>query len=229
MDELKDYQRQQELWINYHKKLRAEQAPPNVLLEQKLLYREMKFRQKIDSSVDDPMKIVANIPGDSVLKIPEILNDFFPNTLPNHLQSKLNAITDKDGKTLLDFYLELERQQLDNDIGGMVDGNEKDVDVVNDGNKKQLEKNNVDVDADDGGDDVDDDNDDRKNRIKKLLANRVVINNHEDYLSASNNMQLDLSDDDNGISECDQDNTDTDDEDSNKSDHASHNNNNNPV
>lgn len=48
LEELKDYQRQQELWINYHKKLRSEQAIRSVLIEQKLHYREFKLRQKLD-------------------------------------------------------------------------------------------------------------------------------------------------------------------------------------
>lgn len=52
LDELKNYQRQQELWINYHKKLRAEQAPLSVLLEQRLHYREFKIRQKLESTFD---------------------------------------------------------------------------------------------------------------------------------------------------------------------------------
>ena len=55
LEELKDYQKQQELWINYHKKLRAEQAPPSVLLEQRLHYREFKIRQQLESTVDDSL------------------------------------------------------------------------------------------------------------------------------------------------------------------------------
>jgi len=52
LEELQGYQKQQELWLQYQQKLLNEQAPPGVLLEQRLLYREHKIREIIDSSIN---------------------------------------------------------------------------------------------------------------------------------------------------------------------------------
>lgn len=55
LDELKDYQKQQENWINFHKRMRAEQASPTTLLEQRMHYREFKMRQKMEAAaLEDP-------------------------------------------------------------------------------------------------------------------------------------------------------------------------------
>ena len=50
LEELQGYQKQQELWLQYQQKLLSEQAPPGVLLEQRLHYREYKIREIIDST-----------------------------------------------------------------------------------------------------------------------------------------------------------------------------------
>lgn len=166
-----------------------------MLLEQRLQYRELKIRQKLDSSIDDQVNgiNIGSLPGDVML--PDLLNDFFPNTLPNHLQTKLNSISDKDGKTLLDFYIQLQKPG---------DETAKDTKEANDKNL-----------------DSGDENDDRKNRIKKLLANRVAINNHEEYLRAAA-MHLDSLNGIEGDEDCvTEDSTaasTTEEEDGNKSD-----------
>jgi hypothetical protein len=50
LEELQGYQKQQELWLQYQQKLLSEQAPPGILLEQRLHYREFKIREIIDST-----------------------------------------------------------------------------------------------------------------------------------------------------------------------------------
>ncbi|RWS19182.1 Tetratricopeptide repeat protein 17-like protein, partial [Leptotrombidium deliense] len=52
LEELQGYQKQQELWLHYQQKLLSEQAPPGVLLEQRLQYREHKIREIIDSNLN---------------------------------------------------------------------------------------------------------------------------------------------------------------------------------
>ncbi|KAI1301740.1 Tetratricopeptide repeat protein 17 [Halotydeus destructor] len=52
LEDLQGYQRQQELWLQHQQKLLSEQAPPGVLLEQRLQYREHKIREIIDSSIN---------------------------------------------------------------------------------------------------------------------------------------------------------------------------------
>ncbi|RWS11143.1 Tetratricopeptide repeat protein 17-like protein [Dinothrombium tinctorium] len=53
LEELQGYQKQQELWLHYQQKLLSEQAPPGVLLEQRLQYREHKIREIIDSNLNN--------------------------------------------------------------------------------------------------------------------------------------------------------------------------------
>lgn len=53
LEELQGYQRAQELWLQQQQKLLNEQAPPGVLLEQRLLYREHKIREIIDESINN--------------------------------------------------------------------------------------------------------------------------------------------------------------------------------
>lgn len=48
LDDLQKYQRTQEKWIETQEKIRAEQAPRGVILEQRLLYREHKIRETIE-------------------------------------------------------------------------------------------------------------------------------------------------------------------------------------
>lgn len=48
LDDLQKYQRTQEKWIETQEKIRAEQAPRGVMLEQRLLYREHKIRETIE-------------------------------------------------------------------------------------------------------------------------------------------------------------------------------------
>ena len=107
MDELKDYQRQQELWINYHQKLRSEQAPPNVQLEQRLHYREFKIRQKLEDEnffkQDDNQQQQHTNHDDHPLTMAAL----------NHIQMKLES-----GKKLFDLHFEIpeqidETEQLD--------------------------------------------------------------------------------------------------------------------
>lgn len=50
LEDLQDYQKQQELWIQHQQKLLSEQAAPDVLLKQRLHYREYKIREIIDST-----------------------------------------------------------------------------------------------------------------------------------------------------------------------------------
>ncbi|KAH9510506.1 Tetratricopeptide repeat protein 17 [Dermatophagoides farinae] len=90
LDELKDYQRQQELWINYHQKLRSDQAPPNVQLEQRLHYHDNQQQQHTNHD-DHPLTMAAL----------------------NHIQMKLES-----GKKLFDLHFEIpeqidETEQLD--------------------------------------------------------------------------------------------------------------------
>ncbi|KAH7642607.1 LOW QUALITY PROTEIN: tetratricopeptide repeat protein 17 [Dermatophagoides farinae] len=107
LDELKDYQRQQELWINYHQKLRSEQAPPNVQLEQRLHYREFKIRQKLEDEnffkQDDNQQQQHTNHDDHPLTMAAL----------NHIQMKLES-----GKKLFDLHFEIpeqidETEQLD--------------------------------------------------------------------------------------------------------------------
>lgn len=103
MDELKDYQRQQELWINYHQKLRSEQAPPNVQLEQRLHYREFKIRQKLEDenffkqdnhlNNDDPTSRAAT--NDIQTKLEPSKKLFDVRIEPEEPESKENDIDDE--------------------------------------------------------------------------------------------------------------------------------------
>lgn len=100
LDDLKDYQRQQELWINYHQKLRSEQASPSVQLEQRLHYREFKIRQKLED--ENYFKDQNNQPRQKVSN-EESIN----MAALNQIQLKL----EEHGKKLFDLFVELEEQE----------------------------------------------------------------------------------------------------------------------
>lgn len=102
LDDLKDYQRQQELWINYHQKLRSEQASPSVQLEQRLHYREFKIRQKLedenyfkDQNNNNPQR--QKVSNEEPINVAAL----------NQIQLKL----EEHGKKLFDLFVELEEQE----------------------------------------------------------------------------------------------------------------------
>ncbi|UXI16596.1 paired mesoderm homeobox protein 2B-like [Sarcoptes scabiei] len=102
LHELKDYQKQQEMWINYHQKLRSEQASPSVQLELRLQYQELKFRQKLD---DERIANKKVSPNQSITEDGKTLIDM------NLSHTKMKEY----GQKLIDLYYE--HQKLENDSG----------------------------------------------------------------------------------------------------------------
>lgn len=134
---MKDYQRQQELWINYHQKLRSEQAPPNVQLEQRLHYREFKIRQKLED--------------ENFFKQDNHLNNDDPTSraATNDIQTKLES----DNK-LFDVRIELEEpESKENDIDDEASNRiKKLLASTKNGNKMELDIQTGEKQNDDGDD-----------------------------------------------------------------------------
>ena len=155
---MKDYQRQQELWINYHQKLRSEQAPPNVQLEQRLHYREFKIRQKLED--------------ENFFKQDNHLNNDDPTSraATNDIQTKLEP-----SKKLFDVRIEPEEpESKENDIDDEGSNRiKKLLASTKNGNKMELDIQTGEKQNDDGDDNEVEINDD------KLLSETIVDNQND--------------------------------------------------